>query len=160
MLLHLHLCGLARAYVCGQLHPAERRRFARHLARCPRCRAEVRELAELAAWVEADFRLRPNGLRPNGYGRTPSAPGPGARRRRVRPGFAAVAAPSLAACLLAGLLSAPRPLQYVTPPVAHTLHWTKLHLHVLAADAENRIDWLHQRLVQHAGLSFRFQHLL
>ncbi|MEV0980265.1 anti-sigma factor [Streptomyces sp. NPDC049915] len=48
--------SLAAPYALDALEPAERVRFEKHLARCPRCAAEVRDLAEDAvrlAWSAA-----------------------------------------------------------------------------------------------------------
>ncbi|MEU4656597.1 anti-sigma factor [Streptomyces sp. NPDC023723] len=59
--------SLAAPYALDALEPAERQRFERHLERCGRCAAEVRELSEDAA------RL----------GRATAAPAPAALRARV-----------------------------------------------------------------------------
>ncbi|MFD0314016.1 anti-sigma factor [Streptomyces flavalbus] len=123
--------SLAAPYALDALEPAERVRFERHLARCPRCAAEVRALTEDAvrlAWSTATpappaLRERvlaavrttpqepapapaaaPGGLPPHVWGTEP--PPARARARRARPLFVPLATATAAAALVvAGLFA-------------------------------------------------------
>ncbi|MEU7228350.1 anti-sigma factor [Streptomyces chrestomyceticus] len=98
--------ALAAPYALDALGPRERRRFERHLRRCPDCAAELRALTEDATWLaRAAARPAPGALRsrvlaaalatpqetaaepesaPPASVRTARAPEPGTERARLR----------------------------------------------------------------------------
>lgn len=55
----LELHSLAGPYVMDAVTPAERERFAEHLAGCPQCRDEVREMREATARLGMAVAIRP-----------------------------------------------------------------------------------------------------
>jgi anti-sigma factor RsiW len=140
---HDEIAELVGAYALHAVDPDEAARVERHLEECPRCRAEVREHQEVAAWLGNSGADAPDGLWDRIASSLEEAPPPMrlslppaagsviplAPRRRVPRGRFVTAAVGAAAAVVIGVLG------------------------VKVVQQEDDLDRIHQALEQDAVLS-------